>query len=123
MARHDAAQGDFAEAFSTLCQAYSILPAPDPLVPRAALGIVHARAIARHQFSAAEAAVGELSALAASSANSSAAADARLCAAQLELARHRLQPAFREATALLDLHRCRGHTANLVPVLLLLPPS
>eukprot|EP01047_Picozoa_sp_COSAG01_P045949 COSAG01_NODE_4273_length_5190_cov_4.594186_5_plen_128_part_00 len=39
---------------------------------------------------------------------------------QLELARRRLQPACREATALLELYRCRGQTANLVPVLLLL---
>ena len=64
--------------------------------------------------------MGELRALAASSANAADAADARLCGAQLELARNRLQPAFREATALLDLYRSRGQTAELVPVLLLL---
>jgi hypothetical protein len=46
----------------------------------------------------------------------------RVCchSTQLELARRRLQPACREATALLELYRCRGQTANLVPVLLLL---
>lgn len=120
VARQDAAQGRFSDAFATLREAYTILPPPNPLVPRVTLGVLHARALARLQFSAAEAAVGELRALSASSANAADAADARLCAAQLELARHRLQLAFREATALLDLHRCRGHTADLVPVLLLL---
>ena len=43
-----------------------------------------------------------------------------ICAAQVTLEANKLQLAFRQATELLHLHRCRGQTAELVPVLLLL---
>lgn len=39
---------------------------------------------------------------------------------QVTLESNKLQLAFRQATELLHLHRCRGQTAELVPVLLLL---
>ena len=85
-----------------------------------ALGVVHSDALTSSRFSVAQAAVSELRALAASSTNSADATNARLCSAQLELARGRLQPAFRESIELLDIYRSRGQIANLVPVLLVL---
>jgi hypothetical protein len=64
VARHDAACGDYPACFETLRKAYSVLPAPEPLVPRVALGVVHAvrhtRARLPHSFTLAVPALGRL---------------------------------------------------------------
>ena len=89
-------------------------------MPRTVLSVMHARSLARSDLGMASAAVGELLALASSSVNAPHAAAALIAQAQVTLESNKLQLAFRQATELLHLHRCRGETAELVPVLLLL---
>ena len=135
LATQAAARADYSQCYATLRAAFDVLPAPgapqsplcchppyscltvglcaEALVPRTALSVMHSRAVARSDAAAATAAVGELLALASSSVNAPHYAEALACQAQVTLTKRQFQLAFRQATELCHLHRCRGQTAEL----------
>ena len=83
VATQSAARAEFGKCFAMLREAFTILPAPEALVPRTVLSVMHARSLARSDLGMASAAVGELLALSASSVNAPHAAEALVAQAQV----------------------------------------
>ena len=58
VATQAAARADYGECYGMLREAFTILPAPEALVPRTVLSVMHARSLARSDLGMASAAVG-----------------------------------------------------------------